>query len=69
MRPALILYAILILKSVLVITESKAGKTLRENFREYMTGETTPPPKPKEVQVDPPKVWRRKREINPGKVQ
>mgnify|MGYP002804411885 FL=1 len=50
-----------ILLLVFVVPQSKGKKTraVPEDFREYMAG--TPPPG---VQVNPPKVWRRRRDTN-----
>ncbi|CAB3994277.1 Hypothetical predicted protein [Paramuricea clavata] len=62
MRLHTILGFVLLLLSTLQQSEGKAGNRVLENFREYMSGEATPAPRPDEVQVSPPKVWRRKRD-------
>ena len=60
-----ILGFILLILSVIPQSESKSGERVPENFREYITAETTRRPSPNnEIQVSPPKVWRRRRDTN-----
>ena len=59
MRLHNILSFTLLLLLVVPQTKSKKNRAVPEDFREYMAG--TPPP---DVQVSPPKVWRRRRDTN-----
>lgn len=63
-------FLLLLYVALIFPVESKREKSVREKFEEYMeNGAPSPTRSPNEMQVSPPKVWRRKRDVKEGKVE
>ena len=62
-------FLLLLYIALIFAGESKREKSVREKFEAYMeNGAPRPAQGSNEIQVSPPKVWRRKRDVKEGEV-
>ena len=61
-------HVVLLLSYVVSTVSAQERKPVLEQFEEYMEGGPGPTSSTDQAQVNPPKVWRRKREVKESKL-